>query len=379
MTPDTCPRCGHQPIGLALTRARGPGTCPACGEPLPADLRWEQTPPPDPPDLPDPPLDSSERLLDASGVALPEPTTTPLTAVPSLDLSKIRRSQYAELPAILALMVPVIVYGVALACQPDSAGAWFLVSAGTVVATALLLAVDAAQLGTTDLKGVQRTTPAGLFGWMVFCWVIAYPMVYYRRSHFGRSNMCALAVMVALFVAAAPFLPSFVRISSRSRLPLCDSREVVEMVNTILRKDSDVFVVQSVKGHREVGDPGGQGRTGQCEVTIDGETMTVTYHVQWYDQQPGTYRVVVDRFAPQAPPGCTSKAVRDMVDKILRQGPNGNLVQSVTEHAETSYDRERKIRHGTCWVTFQGQGRRIGYRVNWVDQATGQYEVVIEP
>jgi hypothetical protein len=375
MTPYVCPRCGHRLIGLALTTARGKGTCPACGEALPDELRWESDPVES--EL-EPPPDPSEQLQDAAPFS--EPAATPLDAVEPLDLSKIRRNQYAELPAILALMLPVIVCGVALACQAEAVGAWIAISAGTVVATALLLAFDAAQLGTTDLKGVQRRTPAGLFGWMLFCWVIAYPLVYYRRSHFGRSNLCLFAVPIALFVAVAPFLREYVpRLVGPGRLPQCDSREVVGMVDSILRKDIDDITVQSVKGHREVGlDRDGQGRTGQCEVTIDGDKVTITYHVRWLNRRAGSYEVKVDQFTPPSPPNCTCKAVRDLLEQMLRQGPNGHLVQSVTQHAETSYDRERKIRHGTCWVTFQGQGQRIGYRVYWVDQATGRYEVVIE-
>jgi hypothetical protein len=65
----------------------------------------------------------------------------------------IRPSGPGETLAVLALLLPLAAQGLALACHFDSLGIGMALSWGTVVVTALLLAVDAAYLGTIDLKG----------------------------------------------------------------------------------------------------------------------------------------------------------------------------------------------------------------------------------
>jgi hypothetical protein len=89
------------------------------------------------------------------GSALPFP--------PPLSESKIRRSEHGETLAVLALLLPLVAQCLILACRFDSPGIDWALSWGAVAVTALLLAVDAALLGTTDLHGVQRRSPTALF------------------------------------------------------------------------------------------------------------------------------------------------------------------------------------------------------------------------
>jgi hypothetical protein len=55
------------------------------------------------------------------------------------------------------------------------------------------------------------------------------------------------------------------------------------------------------------------------------------------------------------------------------------LLKSVAGYEEIRYDRERKIRHGRCRVTLQDWTGNVAYKVYWLDQKTGQFQVEIEP
>jgi hypothetical protein len=76
-----------------------------------------------------------------------------------------------------------------------------------------------------------------------------------------------------------------------------------------------------------------------------------------------------------------------VVERLIREGPNGHLLKTVAIHQQTRYDRERKTRHGRCQAVLQGQAIMedwtkevtYKYKVYWLDQRTGQLQVEIEP
>jgi hypothetical protein len=300
---------------------------------------------------------------------------------PTLPEAKIRCGEHGETLAVLALLLPVVAQGLILACRFDSPGLELALSWGTVAVTALLLAVDAALLGTTDLHGTQRSSPGALFLGMFLLWIVCYPVTFFRRRHFGRPNLGPLALLVAAFFVGAPFLHNLARFGiAGDGVPTCTSREVVGMVNDIIRQSTVGPSVQSISDHREISyDPANQIRKGQCRVRTPTETITATYTVKMLDRSAGTFWVEVDPIFAEDPPLCTDRDVIALLERLLRERPNGHLLQSVAGHEEIRYDRETKTRQGRCRVTMPGRTEHVAYKVYWVDQKTGQYQVEIEP
>jgi hypothetical protein len=312
---------------------------------------------------------------------LPKYPDSALPAGATLPEAKIRRGEHGETLAVFALLVPLVAQGLILACHFDSPDIDLALSYGAVAVTALLLAVDAALLGTTDLHGIQRSSPMALFFGLLLLWIVCYPVAFFRRRHFGRPNLGPLALLVAAFFVAVPFLHNFARFGiAGNGVPTCTSQEVVGMVNDLIRQSTLGPSVQSISDHRELSyDSAKQIRKGQCRVKTQTETITATYTVKMLDRRAGTFQVEVDPIIPEEPPLCTDREVIALLERILREGPNGPLLKSVADHEEIRYDREKKTRHGRCRVALQGWTGNVAYKVYWLDEKTGQFQVEIEP
>jgi hypothetical protein len=252
---------------------------------------------------------------------------------------------------------------------------------GTVAATALALAVDAAMLGSVDLQGKQRIGPGVLFVGMLLLWIVFYPVAFFRRRHFGRPNLGPLAILVAVFFVGAPFVQEFMRSGSVGGvLPSCTSREVVNMVDDMIRKSAIGPTVQSISDHREISfDALAQIRKGQCLVKTQTKTIKVTYSVKLVDRIIGTYQVDVEPILSDDPPPCTDPGVIALVDRLIRDGPDGPRLKTVAGHQEVRYDKENKTRHGRCEATMEGWKSTIAYTVRLLDDKAVQYVVRIQP
>ena len=153
----------------------------------------------------------------------------------------------------------------------------------------------------------------------------------------------------------------------------------------MIRKSPIGPSVQSISGHREISyDSVSQTRKGQCLIKTQTETITVTYSVKLLNRTTGFFQVEVEPIIPADPPSCTDPEVIALVERLIRDGPNGHQLKTVGGHVETSYDQERKTRHGRCQASLHGgQGRAWNvtyrYRVYWLNQKTGQYQMEIEP
>ena len=151
------------------------------------------------------------------------------------------------------------------------------------------------------------------------------------------------------------------------------------MVDDMIRKSPFGPQVQSISGHREISyDPVGEIRKGQCLVKTQAETIKVTYSVRFINRAMGTYQVEVDPILPEDPPPCTDPEVIAILERIIRDGPDGHHLKIIAGHQEIRYDRENKIRHGRCQATMQRRIIDVAYSVRVVDRKTGQFEVQIE-
>jgi hypothetical protein len=223
-----------------------------------------------------------------------------LALEPPRPPANLRISSHGETLAVLALLLPVAAQGLGLAISADMPGIQTALSWGSVIVTAGLLAVDAALLGRVDLKGVQRGSPAGIFLGVLLLWIVGYPVAFFRRRHFGRPNLGPLALLVAVFFVGAPLLHNLIHFGViDSGVPTCDSREVVNLVNDLVRSSPIGPSVQSISDHKEIQyDPVAQTRKGQCRIQTPTQTITATYTVKMLNRSTGTFQVEMDPFFP---------------------------------------------------------------------------------
>ena len=370
MPASVCPQCGEAVSEIARSEHR----CQNCGLPLHEEEVGQQAAAADSPG-------QGEHISEFEHFAKHPESSLPLDT--DWIEAKIRRSSQGETLAVLALLLPVMAQALALAWRFDSMGIEMALSWGTVIVTAVLLAVDAALLGSIDMKGTQRSGPGALFLGMLLLWIVCYPVVFFRRRHFGRPNLGPLAIVVAAFFVGAPFVQQFMHFGFvGSGVPTCDSREVIAMVNDIIRKSSIGPSVQSISDHRGISSgEAAESRKGQCLVKTRTETIRATYTVKMLNKEAGTFQVEVDPIITSDPPFCTDRDVIDLIAQMLREAPNGGGLINVQGHEEISYDQEKKVRHGRCQAAFQGVAQTVTYRfrVYWLDQKAGRFQVEFEP
>jgi hypothetical protein len=281
---------------------------------------------------------------------------------------------------VLALLVPLAVESVFFFGTLGSQALEVAVGWATVLLTAVLLAIDAACLGTTDLRGQERAGPGRLFLGMLLLWIAFYPAVYFRRRHFGRPNFGVLALLVAVFFLGAPFLRAFLveGVLPGGGPPSCTSPAVVQMVNDMIRKNAAGMQVRTIRGHQEVRyDRASRTRTGNCVVETATGPVTVSYRVTLMDARAGTYEVEILSGWAEDPPLCTSLEVMNMVQGIIKSGPMGAQVRSVDGYHEVRSDPQTRTRYGECTVQTNRGNIAVRFRVEWVDRNRQQFQVVV--
>ncbi len=364
-----------------------------------ADANWEQAAASWQPN-PAPDFDLGERVTE-------RPLTAPVAGpagdgdaeVPDI---RINRGTGSEFCVVLALLLPLITSCAAFVINVESVPVALAMSLGTVVATAVLLAIDAAVMGTVDLKGRDRVSYGPLFLGVVLLWIVFYPVAFFRRRHFGRPNLGVLAILVTAFFVGAPTVAE--RLNRPVELPLCTSPEITRMVETLVKGNANLAITR-VDGFRETKfDRAAQIRHGECKVhQRERPPLVLLYRVQWIDKARGQYVVsteeaplpdpgamhapapemkIEDRkapeFVPAAPPLCTSPEVIAVVEKLLREDGKLAFICAVG-HKEMDYDPITRIRRGQCTVHQRGgPALVVVYRVRWLDQAMGRFSVVID-
>jgi hypothetical protein len=111
------------------------------------------------------------------------------------------------LPIVAAVLIFFWIGGMNLLQDPGSK--LTLISLGTVILSAILIAVEAGQLGMgietdKDAKGRKQTGPAGWFLVTLLLWIVGYPAYLYHRSKYGRRNLIGAGILaMLLFLGAA--------------------------------------------------------------------------------------------------------------------------------------------------------------------------------
>jgi hypothetical protein len=89
---------------------------------------------------------------------------------------------------------------------------------------------------------------------MLFLWIVCYPVIYFRRRHFGRPNLGPLAFLVAVFFVALWFNYNFERfgipVNDFSQLVLVDGRELTNVDGCESTKQQNLLILRGPGGDR---------------------------------------------------------------------------------------------------------------------------------
>jgi hypothetical protein len=255
-----CSRCG-QPICVDECMQGLPTTCSACG----------------------------------SSVVVPGLNGTASNASPrEAEVPERLRTVGLTIP-LLALSAPTIG---ALGCfYVASSELSFLglgIGAAVVVATALLLTIDVARLGTYDRTGAAHSGWDAMLLGMLLLWIVFFPYVFFRRRHYAGPNLGPVATIVVIAFLVAPFVGV---IAGLLTPPSCGSPEVVHLIDQVIRESPRFLGVgtMTIKYHRDVRYDGEKKRRlGRCEIeTVTGRLIPVTYAVEWLDRDKRLFSVQI--------------------------------------------------------------------------------------
>jgi len=114
---------------------------------------------------------------------------------------------------VIILLIPAIVTAVMLfgifGMLPLSTTVFGFLVIGTILLTAILIAIEASQLGMgSRINGKATTGPIAWFFGSLLLWVIVYPAYLFSRSRYGVRNYLLGGIFVALAFTATPLLLS---------------------------------------------------------------------------------------------------------------------------------------------------------------------------
>jgi hypothetical protein len=208
---------------------------------------------------------------------------------------------------------------------------------------------------------------------MCLLWIVVYPFAYFRRRDFAAPNLAIPSILVALFFVAGPFIQA---VLVPPDLPACNSQEVVQLLEQMIRESSAGVPARTIDGHREVSyDVESSHRRGQCLVHTDGGVIIVNYIVRWRDRDKGLFEVQI----PLELPSCTSREVIQVLEQVVRESFAGVPARTIDGHREVSYDQIADRRQGQCVVHTDGADQIVDYIVQWRDRESGEFEVRITP
>ena len=270
----------------------------------------------------------------------------------------------------VALILPII-SGVIL-CFVKSFPIALGISAAIVFTTAVLVALDARRLGEVDLNGRKRENAGLIFVGMLAMWIVFYPLAFFRRSAFIAPNLGFLALLVALFFVSAPFVSSMLM---PVQLPSCNSPEVAQLLEQVIRSTPVGAATKSIDGHREVSyDSTTNIRHGECVAHTDNAVIPVKFFVEWQDKKKGLFQV---RLPDPELPSCNSREVAQVLEQAIRSTPVGAATKSIDGYRELSYDSTANIRYGECVVHTDAGDIPVKYIVEWQDKTKGLFQVRI--
>lgn len=125
----------------------------------------------------------------------------------------------------------------------DPAGTLNAVGIGTIVATAILIGVEASALGMGKLAIERgRKTGSGPFTWFaaaLFMWIVTYPWYLSHRRLYGRKSLVVGGILVAaIFVGSWALTSSEIANMARRRASAAEARATIDMLSSTTGVDA---------------------------------------------------------------------------------------------------------------------------------------------
>ena len=165
----------------------------------------------------------------------------------------------------------------------------FAIGGVAVLGSAVLVAVDARNLGKVDRTGKVRMGAGLLFIGMIAMWIVFFPLAFYQRRSFTSPDLFVHSLVVALFFLFGPMAYALLM---PQLLPTATSPEVIELLEKVIRDAAPEVKVLSVDGHQEISfDKESEIRRGKCMAHTDKGDFEVFYQVEWQDENKDYFLV----------------------------------------------------------------------------------------
>jgi hypothetical protein len=299
-----------------------------------------------------------------------EPSTPPTDDVPP-DEPKPDASKPRHHLAIGALIVPLL--GACAILWAETTAQGFAISAVTVILSSLLVYLDARQLSDCAANGKKQTAPLVMLLASLILWIAFYPWSFVRRSRITGPNLSLVAVLVAAIFAGGPTLYYYLMPPG---LPRCDSTEVKQVIQQLVRQSPEVGNIIKIDGHQQLSyDASKQQRIGQCMLHTRQGKELLKYIVEWRDQENAHFQVrtIIEL------PTCSSPEAKQLLEQVIRESELGQGLQSIGDHQELSYDAQKEERVGVCTLNTAKGKVKIKYLINWQDKNKGMFQVQVMP
>lgn len=283
-----------------------------------------------------------------------------------------RGSSGGHVLPVAALAIPVISGSVLLLL--DFSWISIAISVGTVLATTVLMTIDATIVGRIDRDGRETDGAPTFFLGMCLMWLVFFPLAFYRRSKVADPNLTLPALVATVFFLSVPWMP---QVLGASGLPKCDSPEVRDLLVELVRGMSMGEDLESIDGHREVRfDPDAEVRYGHCVAHTRYGDMNVDYQVEWKNRKTHQFTVRVEL---SELPACNHPIVLKILEQLLRQTLTATAIDSIDGYQEVRFDAEDQIRFCRCLVHSSRTDIEIRYLIEWQNRENGEFLVRIPP
>lgn len=271
----------------------------------------------------------------------------------------------------IALLVPV--FGAIAELFAETFLEGLIVAGASVLISAILVYIDALQIGNIDAKGKKQTAPVIMLIGMFLLWIVYFPWSFVRRSRITSPNLSLFAILSAVIFLIGPLAYSFFVPPS---LPACNSKMVKDLLVQIVRGFPIGARMTSIDGHQEISfDIAAQRRLGQCTVHAGKEELILKYVVEW--QGNDRTRIYVKTIAEL--PACDSQEIHQLLEQVLRRAPEYAKLKSLEGLKEISYDKVAERRECQCIIKTEDEESVLNFIIQWRAKDQYTFEIVALP
>ena len=268
--------------------------------------------------------------------------------------------------AVAALLLPPLM-ALAIVFAP-SANAAFVLRGATVLATALLLAMDVHLLARCRRRRTADLQPLVTLLSVILFWIVCYPLTFFRRRVYAGPNLAWASLgSVALLLSG----PVVAILWQSPELPKGYSPEVLPLMHRLIQ---DAFPHQMI-GEISVAVDDSRSDVqvdGHCIVRINGTPVKVSYRIEWQDRDSGQYSLRLTLL-----PGCASAQAISVAEVLIRKALKDIGVQRVYGYRDIDFTPLSEYRLGECVAETEAGEITIQYQVEWLNHETHEIQVLV--